>query len=1852
MSAPTSPDFKSQRLHQLSQQLGLAPLPIAPPLTRPEQPPSFKTANDEAHAEDTLRRQRQINDNHHSGSLRKAFSSKKRAWDSKEISQALNDVVASGGSAGVAEALIAKLEQSGATVVNGPKVRSGLLSRKKSPDSAPQAIKVLVKAVENAEIEMVQILLPHADAVNVDAALPVAIRAGNLKMVELLLRYGASVAQTTEGQAAFRHACAAGGQGRLVALIMNSPGRPPLDKVSRGVIEASQAGCLPTVRELLAAGGDGNAENAAALKAAVALTRLDVALALVTSSKPPQQPGVNEAFLQLFSHQNMAPPDKLSMAEVLLLAGANGDEVANSLVQACKAEFVQMIQLLMAFQTSIEYQDAFALRDVIKRGRLAMVQLLLNSRSPLSPLLASECAEIIPKNMSPDSQRIILDMLLRRGATGKCLHEALIDAAEADDLETATLLLNPIFPGGTPVSREGKNTSGSQSMIFARHDVATVDYKAGHALQIAVTHVNALMVKLLLESKPNPETLAVVFPYTQRLPPEPRYEVTAAFLATGFTGPAVKSALQDAIDVPAADRDERLVGLFLSHKPDINFHGGTYIMAAVSHQDVQLLQALLAKGPSPQAAANALSTAMEILDPEVRLQIVKLLLGAGAGTATTLVSDSLISALQKNTKGTVDEAMISLLLKQGKADINHKGGVPVAHAIQSRNPSILDLILRHGSPTVDTLSRALRSFTSIPTSPGKVTKLESILSRCPPSMATDAISELLIHEVTTALKLPAGTRSFGLVKALLAAGANVNIQNGAVLQEAVRLADQHLVDMIFTSSTIKPTPPSLGHALPRAVMIGDPMDRLTFTQRLLHEGAPGHDVDEALVFAVKTYQEDISLVRTLIEKADTSDGEALQAAVQVGNMEAIEIILAKGALVEEALSQAFVNATMGSEEKRRRICELLLQAGVKGVVVADALMVAASESDLGFAALLLEHGADVDHKEGQAVIAACRAGAANIVTALISGPRGARPSTLSRGFQAATEIGDLKKREQMFSLLLKQGVRGDIVDSQLVSSARFVDKGMGLVKLLLHHGASVDYNSGEAVWTATRTAHLPTLELLVGARNVGGKHRKPCAETLTRALKAGMKISPDARIAVIDWLFQAGLPVNDEVHLALNKAVNEEAPDESLISLLLRNGASPLANDCQSFVDATKRLLPGVLDMFMKLDVPKSNVSWIFAGGFTHDSASAWFNRDGLEVARTLLRRGAEGNGPASALCTVIDMMGPETEALAMRFIEMFLETGVDVNYQRGQALQKAAARGDGVLIQKLLKGKPDSEAVSAAIPCIFALELSEEDALALIQLFTDYHCDGAALDVTVNYSDKEPILFQALSRYPRSITILEALLDAGYYHDQTATYAIYPDTDKEDVSLLLWALLQPQKRVSNSVIKTLIDRRADTNFSSSLSRTTPLMAAVMNGRTEPVMELLVAYADPTAQDYKNATPMTMASSLGGDSGKAIMRYLLKINPSINDGSLHTAAAHLDIDTVELLLDAGHEPDFPSPLHEGRSALAELVSHGGDQELNADREKAMEKIITILLKAGSDPTVQSYGRSVLLLALEGADPVPTTRTLLKCGLWKSVNSTSNQYKDKTFVYSPTQYLVHVLRQNRYTPDLVTLLKNNRAQDVYYAHKGPQPADACNLPADLADEEKQRRARLVRIADAEEDHSLMIRRAQELAAVQEQLYTKQADLEDSRTALRRRQEIEAARDRARVTDEVFAGELARDKARREAVLAHEARMLEAAITKADVDRNAEENRRRKMLEWDARENAAKVDHERNMRAIRVAEREDVERIDRTADLRITGRIVEQRRLVETQQKLAGQLQNGGMVGSGPVRRQIGYVTDVS
>ncbi|KAL2121404.1 hypothetical protein VTJ04DRAFT_5431 [Mycothermus thermophilus] len=1878
-------DAHRARLHQLAAEYVIHNPLAVEPLRLP--PPRPQTPNDDLLAEDLLkhRRLKAVPDGQHHGRLIRAFSSNSKSWDPADIFHALEAHVESAGSPGVAQALISKLREAGGNLnYEVVKSKTPLLGRRRSLINDIPRSRILQKAIEKRHVEMVAVLIEHADNYAINEALPEALLSGDLAIVSLLLSRGVKFPENIRALEAFDNLCKNDNFADVVGLVLQSSFPPPPDWVSMGMVHAAEKGCVSTVLRLSRAGADGDYDGGKALKRAIDQGRVDIVLAILTGKRPPKPPqppisdgqALMESFSLVLNHNNILPNVKLAITEALLCAGASGDLVSHALERACESGFYDMVSLLVSYGASIEYRDAALLRHAIVQRQAGLVELLLTEKAKLSPIYASECFSLIPEHILAEDRYTMFNLLLRKGAKGDPLNRGLIHAVRAGDVKSVELLVTPHFPGAQSVTNPNHRAS-TPGLVLVRHEIASVDYGEGLALQIAVHAGNVPIVKWLLAGKPSSETLDRVFPLVLAHTSAAKYEMVEAFLSAGLSHEAISATLHHAINQPSQSRDSQLIGMLLRHNADINFNDGAGILSAITIRDLGLLQTLLQISPSPETMAAAMDRAMQVEDHGVRYEMVKLLLGAGAGIHGTVTSQALVQVLWARPR---DMNLATLLLEQGNVDANFDNGTPVALVMDDPDPRLLQLILQHGQPSQHTIYLGLQTLSSSLAMPARLSKAESLLSRC---LDTECLVNILDKEVKTLLTSPRNQQSsnnlaannpLAVLHKLLVAKTDVNVKNASAFCEAVKAADVQIVDLFLSPppSAVRVSPFTLKLALPYALKIADPAERFAITRKLISAGAPRDEACRALKFALTAYPRQIELLSLLAEhgaEAFVNDNgsfgaEIILEAVKGGNPSAVEIVIANGRrrLTRSAVQGAFLEAMKTENRKNRvEICKVLLAPGVDKTVLSDSLLVAAREGDLELGKVLLEKGASVEHAGGQSIVEACGSGEEAVVKMLLTGAKDKiEQTTLDKAFNAAAKVVDLAKRAAVFRLLLEKGVSSEALGAQLVVAAKYGPAGEPLVRLLLAFGASADYNGGEAIWNATRGGALDSLKLMLGLddqseEDTTSKRPKLSQATLLRALKASRKLGRDDRYQVINWLFDAGLAPCEDIDIALQRAVKEE-PDARLVRLLLDNGASPLTTGCKALVDAAQGVHTEILSLLLEKELSTKDISSAFQDAFTPETVETWLCDKGFEVVQMLLAKDVGGSSLSLALGAAIHFYGTEKDALARKFATALLKAGADVNGEDGYALQMAAYKADSELIGQILERKPNSHSLSMAFPYLFDADLTERETLTLMELFLDYSDGEERLDVMFRHPVAEPVMFRAVDKYPRSVSILQALLDAGYYHEIVTKAQVLENIEEpEEINLLMWMILQPQKRVSSDVIRLLINRGANVNFETAVSKTTPLMAAIRHRREDVVKMLLLAGAEADTVDVNGNTPMTLVTQIGGSTSLNMLASILVVNSSKNDGSLHNAARDLNIPAMDLLIQRGHHPDFPSTLHGGRSALGELCLNAAQSgPITPPLERKMEKAIEFLIQNKSDLSIRCHGKSVLHLALHSADPIPTTRALLKMGLWDHVNKPYNLFNDGKYTYSPTQYVARVLpcEDETVREKLISLLKDSRAEDVYYANEGPQPADAINVPDDLLRIERQRRAREELIAREDEDHALAIRRTKEFAAVNNQLFLERAELEDLRRRRLLDDDLAATRAKYEAEQAAFEAELRRRQAARELEYQHEQRLTEAGLTRTkliaeaqleqDVKRHEEQER------WERRAAERREEEARALSDLRVKERHAIERIEAVADERTMKRIEQQTKLIEGQAVLAAQLAANGITGP-QGRRQIGFVS---
>lgn len=87
----------------------------------------------------------------------------------------------------------------------------------------------------------------------------------------------------------------------------------------------------------------------------------------------------------------------------------------------------------------------------------------------------------------------------------------------------------------------------------------------------------------------------------------------------------------------------------------------------------------------------------------------------------------------------------------------------------------------------------------------------------------------------------------------------------------------------------------------------------------------------------------------------------------------------------------------------------------------------------------------------------------------------------------------------------------------------------------------------------------------------------------------------------------------------------------------------------------------------------------------------------------------------------------------------------------------------------------------------------------------------------------KISVLIIVMQTYPYNAPLLRSLLNHGWNPEVTIREVIEPTTGEEAISAPLWALLQPQKRISDSVVRELLEAAPSVTRPSPTSDMTPL---------------------------------------------------------------------------------------------------------------------------------------------------------------------------------------------------------------------------------------------------------------------------------------------------------------------------------------------------------------------------------------------------------------------------------------------
>ncbi|KAI8946237.1 hypothetical protein F4801DRAFT_583598 [Xylaria longipes] len=787
------------------------------------------------------------------------------------------------------------------------------------------------------------------------------------------------------------------------------------------------------------------------------------------------------------------------------------------------------------------------------------------------------------------------------------------------------------------------------------------------------------------------------------------------------------------------------------------------------------------------------------------------------------------------------------------------------------------------------------------------------------------------------------------------------------------------------------------------------------------------------------------------------------------------------------------------------------------------LLQAVERNQLDLVSPLLRSNASLEYQGGAVVVAAVLSRHHKLLGAVLSSGK-ASQSSMTAAIAQATESGDMQITGYMVDALISAGLRGDAVNKTLIRildpkfAADDDDSRLGLVRLLLDKGgADVDFQQGTALVLAVTGGWVNILGLLIRYQPSFASLRAAVppimrledheilvisAHLIAEGLKAAAVSSAAEalRLDVLQYLAQPGLS-ESTILAGFSAAVSSESgwttPSGLLvIQFLLDKGASGPPVD-EAFCRATKLLARDAIGLLRDF-ISGGCVNQALLGMI--ESSPEWHYPDdrNLWLIESLLEWEACGEPVNIALLYALEAY-TSTPKLASKCLVDILMVA-DVNFRHGEALKIAIRSGDASLLQELASLGANKETITHAFREAIIAQLEEKKVLELLKVLGDRE-PGYQPDFKRVLPNRCPPIFDCLAVYPESVELVKRLIKLGCEVDAKALTKLYDTTEPEYTTTLAWALSQSERGrvVSSAVITTLINAKANINFTAPYSQTTPLILAAKNSRGDIVKKLLEAKADSRSHDRFDKAALFYASQVGDSDA---VKALLKTDFRMNDGSLHEAARNLRRDCVAALIKAKYDPNFRSSREEydGRNALQEMA----DSNIKSLLENVpdMEATSWSLEKGGADALEKWRGKTALFLALSNPCPYYITRAFLNTGKWCESNNPRNVFEEPhpetgtKLYYSPTVYL----RRTTYTGNaainaqLESLLRTMGCEDRYFAALGSeQPDDAVGLPEDIAKEVKRRKDELDKYLKSEFDHETKMRRHYEEEQAQHELW---------------------------------------------------------------------------------------------------------------------------------------------------------------
>ena len=918
--------------------------------------------------------------------------------------------------------------------------RSRIL-RRQSVTSTP--INYISTAASKNDVDMVNLLASRgASSKSLEDALDKAVRQNLPKVVENILRFETNpnaMSGTIFGSAVTSQ------KPTLVRLLLRARIKVHEKYLTENLSRAVAQGQTEIVSLLVTHGADVNYNDAAALRKAVQDQRVD--LVLVIMKGKPTTKAVSSVFNDAFSVNSViTPSERKLLLEILLCAGAQGDCVAETLVQVVRGGERSLADLLVKYGASLHYQRAKSLRIAIMAGDPKLVKILLLGE--VSPRCVINRFDDIRRPFVKDRTHELMSMLLSKaeGAAGIPLDKALVVSVEQRLISITELLLN---------------------------HKASVNYNEAQALQICASGGDLETLKLLLnKGRPQQNLMQHVLPQITSGPHQLRYRMTKSIVDAaqpiGIPTPVLDAAMMEAVDSPSELVDLDLVNLILNAGANVNCLHGRCLQLATQRGCLELLELLVRHNPEPASVSLAIAKVVRLKQPVLRCRAATILLDHGAQGPD--VSGALDDALGERR---IDEELVHLLLT--KADINYRGGRLLSKVVVSLSPSMVSSVIDFNKPEQATLIAALPAVLD-PGTKDRQAKLSSLLQA---GTGQKALDSALIQEINNG-----AAYDFTIVKMLLDHGASCVHDSGKAIELAMLSKNVVLLEYLIGR---KPGHRILASMLPAAMNEVGVRSRYKLVSMLLHSGAKGDQVNRSLITEVhRSSGCSLRIIELLMEhgaRVDFSNADAIKHVVSQPLHINILKALVQGKGAPDILASLIPLAMAHEQNVRLELLPVLFSSGASGDEVNAALINAVFEGPASQLTidLLLKNKASADFENGRAIKLAVANGYDSILECLLKHSHDPKHRSDAIEITMRENSFNLLRRLSSVRLLTRAGVaKNATIHNALVQAVQEQDH--SLTQCLLESHADPNFENGKSVIIATEQADIKSLELLATAK--------------------------------------------------------------------------------------------------------------------------------------------------------------------------------------------------------------------------------------------------------------------------------------------------------------------------------------------------------------------------------------------------------------------------------------------------------------------------------------------------------------------------------------------------------------------------------------------------------------------------------------------------------------------------------------------------------------------------------------------------------------------------------------------------